>query len=126
MARKNVTYGYDLLTGLNTVSATTNSNSTDTSQMDTASIDLQWSSSTLVATVTVQVANGPANPATNTSNPPNWRTLDFGTPIMISGASGRHDIIFTEMPFTILRITITPSSGTGTVTAVITQKSSGA
>lgn len=123
MARKNVLYGYDMLSGnitnppQNAVSATLNSNPiVDVSGQDYGTIDLQWSASSLVATVNVQARNG-QNDA--------WRTLNFGSAISISGGSGSHEIILTQMGFTDLRLNIVVTSGTGTVNAFLTTKAQG-
>jgi hypothetical protein len=117
MARKTLIYSYQFFNN-SVLSATTSSAQTDVSMLDKASIDLRWSASTLVATVTVEAQNG--------DNAEGFRALDFGSPILISGASGQHDIILTELPFTYLRLTITRTSGSGTIDAVITSKAVGA
>jgi hypothetical protein len=99
------------------VSASTNSQSSAVDQLDKASIDLRWSASTLVATASVQVKNG---------DHADWRDLDFGSTITISGASGAHELLLNEMPFTDLRLALTVTSGSGTVSAILTSKSLGA
>lgn len=116
MARKNVIYSYPLF-NRQVINATSTSPATNVQQLDQASIDLSWSSSTLVATVTVQAKNGQYA---------DWRTIDFGSSITISGSSGSHEILFLAMPFTDLRLVVTVTSGSGTVNAVITAKSVGA
>jgi hypothetical protein len=86
--------------------------------LDQASIDLSWSASDLVAVLTVEVKNGEHG---------DYRTVDFGSPIDITGASGSHEIIFLAMPFTNLRVVLTVTSGTsGDVNAVLTAKAVGA
>lgn len=115
MARKNLIYSFPLINA--EITADTTSPSTNVSQLDQASIDLRWAGSTLVATAQVQVKNG---------ENAEWRVLDFGSPITISGANGAHEIILLTMPFTDLRMFLDVSSGTGSVTAIITAKSVGA
>ena len=117
MARKTLIYSYQFFNN-SILSTTTSSAQTDASMLDKASIDLRWSASTLVATVTVEAKNG--------DNAEGFRALDFGAPLLISGASGAHDLILTELPFTYLRLTVTVTSGSGTVDAVITSKAIGA
>lgn len=115
MARKHLIYSYPMIDG--TINTTTTSSSSSVDQLDKASIDLSWSASTLVATVTVEAKNG---------DNAEWRTLDFGSAITVSGASGAHEILLTEMPFTDLRLVLTVSAGSGEVSAVLTSKSVGA
>lgn len=115
MSKKTVLYSYKLLDN-QAVSANTTSNTTSVAQLDKASIDLRWSASTLAATVEVQAKNGPSG---------DWRAIDMGSTITISGASGSHELIFNELPFTDLRLYVAYSSGSGTVDAVITAKSGG-
>jgi hypothetical protein len=99
------------------VSSTINSVETNVQQLDQASIDFRWSASSLVATLKVQVKNG---------KNANWRDVDFGSPINISGSSGSHEVIFLAMPFTDLRLRVEVTSGSGTLDAVITAKTVGA
>jgi hypothetical protein len=116
MARKNLIYSYKLFDN-KVVTSNTMSSSTNVAQLDNASIDLRWNASTLVATVEVQAKNGVNS---------NWRTLDFGSPITITGSSGAHEILLLIMPFTDIRLVITVTSGSGNVDAVLTSKTVGA
>jgi len=84
--------------------------------LDIASIDLNWSGTSPVATIDVQAQIGDGT----------YKSLDIGGPINISGNSGNHSIIFTELPFTNIKLVLSFSSGTGTVNAVITAKTNGA
>lgn len=88
------------------------------SQTDDLSFHFQWRSSTLTATLFVQARNG-------TSGQDDWRNLDFGSSITISGASGEHEILLSEMPFTNVRLFIDVASGSGQVGATFTSKSFG-
>lgn len=116
MARKNIVASFKLFDN-QVVVADSESPLTDVSQLDYASIELNWSASTLAANVEVQAKNGKNG---------QWRTLPLGSVPAISGASGSHEIILTEMPFTELRLALTSVTGSGTVDAVITAKSKGA
>lgn len=115
MARKTLIYSYKFFDN-QVVAADSTSGSSKVDQLDIASIDFTWSSSTLAATVEVQAKNGDNG---------TWRDLDFGSTIDITGTSGAHDIMLLAMPFTDLRVHITVTSGSGTLNAVITSKSSG-
>ncbi len=116
MARKNLIYSYKFFDN-QVVSADATSAVSSVAQLDVASIHLTWESSTLVATVKVQVRNGEKD---------EFRDLSFSSAISISGASGEHDIVLLAMPFTDLRLFIDVTSGSGTVDAVLTSKSTGA
>lgn len=115
MARKHLIYSFPMIDG--TINSTTTSPSSKVDQLDKASIDLKWSASTLVATATVEAKNG---------DQADWRALDFGSAITVSGASGAHEILLVEMPFTDLRLVLTVSAGSGDLSAVLTSKSVGA
>lgn len=91
---------------------------TNVQNLDSASIFVEWSgASSPVGTVTVQARNGAAG---------TWYTLDFGASIDVSGASGNHQLVFNEMPFTDIRLVYTRSSGSGPLTATISAKTVGA
>lgn len=116
MSRKSLIHSYKFFDS-QAVSADATSSSTTVDQLDYCSIDFSWSASTLAATLYVQVKNGSKG---------NWRSLDFGSTISISGTSGSHEIQINSLPFTDLRLFVDHSSGSGTVNAVITSKSMGA
>lgn len=113
MARKQLIYSYQFFNN-QVVAADTTSAVTSVAQLDNASIDFRWAGSTLTANLEVQVRNG---------DNADWRTVDFGDPIAITGAAGAHDIIFTCLPFTDLRLFVDVTSGSATLDAVITAKS---
>jgi hypothetical protein len=85
--------------------------------LDTASIHVYWNGTSPVGVITVEARNGESN---------SWYNLDFGSTISVSGNSGNHQIVFTEMPFTDIRLVYTRSSGSGTLNAIITMKTTGA
>lgn len=105
--------------GFTSISSDYTSEVLNLAQTDKASFHLQWENSTLVATVLVQVRNG--NDETD-----NWRTIDITPSIDISGASGEHEIILIELPFTSLRFFIDVASGSGDVGCSFSSKSVGA
>lgn len=103
-------------------SLTVNSNQTseilNVAQTDKASIHLTWSGgSSPDIDVLVQVKNGEAD---------SFRSLDFGAVISITGASGEHEIILNEMPFTNIQLVLNHNSGSAVVSASFTFKSVGA
>lgn len=88
-----------------------------TKNLDKASIHVSWTGSSPVGTLTVQARNGEND---------SYRTLDFGSAISVSGNSGEHELIFTELPFSDIKMTYTRTSGTGTMSAYIHSKVVGA
>lgn len=87
-------------------------------ETDLLSFHFQWRDSTLDAEIFVQVRNG--------DQPwDNWRNLDFGSPILIAGTSGEHDITLLAMPFTYVRLFIDVASGDGEIGSTFTAKSQG-
>ncbi len=105
--------------GYQTISADYTTEVLNVSESDSASFHIQWRSSTLVATVSVQARNGDAAKD-------DWRTLDFGSVITISGTSGEHDVLIEEMPFTDLQLFIDVTSGSGQVGVSFAAKAQGA
>lgn len=114
MARKNLVASFQLISaGAMTGSIT--SSTVNVQQMDKASIHLVWSGASGTSTVTVEARNGALD---------SWYTLDFGSAITISTASGDHQIQFTELPFTDIRVKSTAIAA-GTLNARITMKQVG-
>ena len=120
MARKNVLKTYKMFNSED-ISTSATSGVTNTSNLDKASIYLEWTGAAPVGTITVEATNDDPN-----SSSPVWKTVDFGSSIDISGASGNHDLIFNEMPFNAIRLQYTSTSGTGTLNATIHAKTQGA
>lgn len=90
----------------------------NTKGLDKASIHLTWSNgSSPNIEAKVQARNGEKDA---------WRTLDFGTAISISGASGEHEIVLNELPFTDVKLVLEHTSGSADVVAEATAKSVGA
>jgi len=116
LSRKNVIYGYLAFDAVS-IGASQTSSEIEVGGEDYGSIYLFWTGSSPVGTLEVQAKNG----ANGT-----YRALDFGSTISISGASGNHDLILNELPFTHLKLVYTRSSGTGSLTANVTLKSKGA
>ena len=116
MARKHVVYAFDMFDAVS-LGASATSSIVEVSQLDYASIYVSWTGSSTVGDLEVQAANGEDG---------TYHALDFGSTISISGASGSHNIILSEMPFTHIKLVYTRSSGTGSITATLTAKSASA
>jgi len=115
MARKNVVQAFKMIDS-GDMSSNIESVSTNVTYLDVSSIAISWSGSSPAGTITIEARNGEANA---------WTELDFGSTISVSGNSGSHRVVFTEMPFTDLRVVYTASSGTGSLDAIITSKQVG-
>lgn len=120
MGRKNVVKSFDMVVS-GDMSGNITSSTTDVINLDKASIYISWSGSSPVGTLTVEATN--SDPVDSNSV---WRELDFGSAISVSGNTGDHDLIFTELPFRAIRLVYTFSSGTGTLDATISAKTTGA
>ena len=116
MSRKQVLYGFKAFDATSLASSQTSAE-LEVGQADYGSIYITWTGTSPIGVITVQAKNGPNG---------TYRDLDFGSAISISGASGNHDIILNEMPFTHLQLVYTRTSGTGSISASITTKSKGA
>lgn len=122
MARKNVIPSFRMF---DSTDITTNqtSISTNVTHLDRASIFIDWTGSDSVGQIVVEVLKQKDQKAAVDSD---WRSLDFGSTIDITGASGQHDITLNSLDFTDLRIRFISTSGTtGTLTAVLTAKQIG-
>ncbi len=128
MGRKNIQESYDMFAGSsgqpNLTDMSTNQTSYVTSikNQDKASIIVNWSGTAPVGVLTVEARNKKENVGPDSG----WITLDFGSPINITGNTGSHTLIFNELQFTELRLQYTASSGSGTIGAFISSKTSGA
>ncbi len=116
MSRKNVVSSYSMINA-GSLAGNITSSTTNVLNLDKASIHLSWSGSSPAGTLVVEARNGDND---------DWYELDFGSTISISGASGDHQIVFNELPFTSIRLVYTRSSGSGSLDAIITSKTIGA
>lgn len=123
MARKNIIASHKML---DSVSLTSNSESSITNviNLDRASVSIQWSGSDSVGEVEFHARKKEKEKSTADTQ---WYTLDFGSSIAITGASGSHEVIFDSLDFCELKAVYTTASGTtGSLTAVISAKTVGA
>lgn len=122
MGRKNVIKTYAMIGGdavdavPGDMSAPIVSHTVNCINLDKASIHVNWSGTAPVGELIVDARNGENDP---------WYTLDFGT-MPVTGNAGDHQLIFNEMPFTDIRLQYGFTSGTGTMTARISAKVTGA
>jgi len=117
MARKHV-HSFAFFDASTPITLTTSSPSMIVGQMDYGSIAFSWANSDLIATVALEAKRGKDD---------DWTELDLGTAPVITGASGEHELVLTQMPFTELRVTVNVTGGTtGEIAAVLTAKSEGA
>jgi len=112
MARKSVTKPFKTFDAAN-LAANATSSITNVENLDKASISIVFSGTAPVGVVTVEVRNGAKD---------SFQVLDMGSTINITGASGTHQLVFNELPFTELRLQYTRTSGTGTMDATFTGK----
>lgn len=123
MSRKNVIKSYKLLNSVDISTNQTQATPTSVINMDKASIRVNWSGTSPVGELFVEVRNTAEDAALAPVG--DWFALDFGSPITISGNSGEHLIIFTELPHNEMRLVYEATSGTGTLTATLTAKQVG-
>lgn len=116
MGRKNVVKSYKMI-DQGDISGNVTSEVTNVTNLDKASIRVDWSGTSPVGTLEVQARNGEKE---------SFFAIDMGSTINITGNSGDHQLIFNELPFTDIRLVYTSTSGTGNIDAVITAKVVGA
>lgn len=51
-----------------------------------------------------------------------WKPVDFGATIAVSGNTGSHQLVFSQLPFFALRPTYVATSGTGTLSVTFAAK----
>lgn len=117
MGRKNIVSNYAQFgtAGCNLATASTTSNVTEVQYMDNIGIVINWTGTSPVGAVTIQVSNDQLT----------WDDLDFGNTIDVSGNTGTHIIEITQLPFSYLRAKYTKSSGVGTLYSSLTSKQVG-
>lgn len=116
MGRKNIIKSFAMFDAAD-ISTNQESNITDVLYLDQASIHLTWTGTSPVGEIKVMAQNGEKD---------TYFELDFGSTISISGNTGEHVLILSEMPFTSLRLDFLSTSGTGSLTAYITSSTVGA
>lgn len=118
MGRKNVVTNYAMFgtAGANMATAgTQTSNVTEVLNMDNVAIIANWTGTSPVGVLTVQVSNDQIV----------WSDLDFGSSIAVSGNSGSHDLVMNQLPHTYLRAAYVKTSGVGTLYCSLTLKQVG-
>jgi len=123
MARKSVLEPYKII---DAASLGTNYTSGVTSikNLDNIWIELEWTGTAPSGTITVEVASEYPKESNQYTQ---FKALDFGLPITISGASGTHAININQAPMaSVLRLKYAYVGGTGTINAYISGKVVGA
>lgn len=113
--RKNVVRGYKMFDATS-ISSTVTSSEVNVINLDKASIYINWAGTAPAGVLTVEARNDEKD---------TWFTLDFGSPIPISGASGDHVLVFNELPHNTIRLVYTRTSGSGNITATLVAKQVG-
>lgn len=118
-ARKNELSSY---TQLSEVDASTDhdnfSNPTGINWLDNAGIIVKWTG-TPIGVFHVWVSNDKKDPD---GIVPSWTELDFGTSVVVDNTNSSIAINMNQLPFTWLAVSYEATSGTGTLTSVLTIK----
>lgn len=101
--------------GCNLATASTTSTVTEVQNMDNIGIVMNWTGTSPVGVVTIQVSNDQLT----------WASLDFGSAIAVSGDTGNNVIDIAQLPYSYLRAVYTKTSGTGTLFSSLTCKQIG-
>ena len=121
MARKNVIPSFKMLDSVS-ISTDQTSSTTNVTNLDRATIVLEWTGTSPVGVVTVEAQKKEIqNALADTS----WIELDFGATIAISGNTGNHVLILDNLDFTDIRVQYVATSGMGSLTATLTAKQIG-
>jgi hypothetical protein len=120
--RKNILKTFKSLSAADMSLASVSSQPTNTENLDSGVAIVNWSGTDPVGVLTVQGRNikQDANGLTDSG----WADLDFDT-INITGASGKHQLIFTSLPYTEIRFVYTRTSGSGAMDIFLTAKQVG-
>lgn len=115
MARKN-THSHKMLDSVD-ISTSQTSNPTSVINMDKAGILVEWENgASPVGVITVEARYSPQG---------NFVTVDFGSPINVSGNSGNLQILMEELPYQDIRLVYTRTSGSADLTATLVIKQVG-
>lgn len=88
------------------------------------SYDISWTGNAPVGGITVQVSNSYAvnDQGVPINNSPNWTTVTLSSPTSVSGNSGSGFIQLSDLSSYAIRLVYTPTSGTGTLNAIVVGK----
>lgn len=113
---------------LDRASMATNQTSLETNvaAYDFGILDIEWSGSTPVGNINVEMLKIPAD-RNVTNKVDEWEVLNFtgsagGENIPVTGNTGTHSIVFNKFPSTKIHVKYLATSGTGTITAIISGK----
>ena len=123
MARKHVVASHKMIDS-GDMSASFNSTETDVKNLDSASIRVTWDiGGNPVGTLKIQALQ---KKDTEQSEDADWFDVDFDATVTIDNTETEHQILFEILPFDKIRLRYERSSGTGTMNARITAKTTGA
>ncbi len=117
MARKNSISAYPIIVEED-MSASITSLETNVRNLDNASIRIDWTG-TPTGQIIIEALQEKDR---DIIQPDDWFTLDFGSDIIIDINNTDHQLIFTSMPFDRIRLTYTPTAGSGVLNAKLTAK----
>lgn len=98
--------------------ASQTSEATVVNGLDNLELTVSWVGTAPVGVLTVEAAAADLGQ----DEPILWTALDFGSAISVTGASGSHSIFINQLPSNLVRVVYTRTSGTGSLTVVITGK----
>lgn len=121
MARKNIVQAFEMITD-GDMSGEIISEATNIQNLDKVYIRLDWTSSSIDGEIIVEMRQ--IKPGVNPSSV-EWKTVNFGTQILITSDNSSHELLFQELPGTEIRLRYAATGGTGTLNAVLTAKQVG-
>ena len=128
MGRKNNLKSYLILEDVSLgASFDTFDNPTNIDFLDNAGLQLFWDTGgTPLGVFEVWVSNDPGNTNPQANVPVvNWTKLDFGNTIAINSSDTSHIINMNQLPFSWIAVKYTRTSGTGTISGLLTVKTNG-
>lgn len=115
MSRKTVILGHKVIDA-GDMSGNLTGSETNVTQLDNIGYIAEWSGTSPVGVLSVEVQSGPSG----------WAALDFGSPLAVSGNTGSLIINVNQLPFEKIRVVYTATSGTGSLTVTLSSKVVGA
>lgn len=116
MGRKSIIKSYKVIDAGDMSATSITGTVTACTGIDNIGMLAEWSGTSPVGVITVEVQNGTSG----------WSALDFGNPIAISGNTGNLNININQIPFENIRVVYTKSSGIGALTVTLAAKVVGA
>lgn len=104
------------------ISANVNSLHTDVEHRERALYVIDWNTGAgpLDGSIVIEYTNDDPEKAATV-----WTPLDFGSPILVAGVSGGHQLLIKEITWKYMRIGFTNTAGTGVMNASIKSAANG-